>query len=251
VIQKKIFLQCALAVIVAWTAAPIFGSDKNLTMDQSIRRLSFRVSAGESVNYLLYAPSSSLGKGSSSLPLILFLHGSLQRGDDPSVLLGETIFAFARRAADFPFFIVAPQCRANTTWSPRLLKELLDEITRSYPVDEDRLYLTGFSMGGYGTWKTAIAYPGTFAAIAPICGFGDVARAARLKDVPIWAFHGARDANVPLSESTKMADAVRGSGGDVRLTVYPELGHECWPTVYRDSRIYLWFLMHKRVHTDG
>ncbi len=95
-----------------------------------------------------------------------------------------------------------------------------------------------------------MAYPELFAAIAPICGPSDVANAHRLKEVPIWAFHGAQDRNVPLSESTKMIDAIRSAGGDTALTVYPDLGHDCWTMTYRDSRLYFWFLEHWRQGAD-
>ena len=107
-----------------------------------------------------------------------------------------------------------------------------------------RVYLTGFSMGGFGTWQTAAAYPDVFAAIAPLCGMSDLPDAPRLARIPIWAFHGAQDVNVPVPESRTMINALKNAGADARLTVYPDIAHDCWTMTYRDSRLYLWFLGH-------
>jgi len=111
-------------------------------------------------------------------------------------------------------------------------------------IDRDRVYLTGFSMGGYGTWQTAAAYPRTFAAIAPVCGLSDLPDIPRLPAIPISAVASDQDVNVPVTESQKMIDSLRKSGADARLTVYPDLAHDCWTMTYRDSRLYLWFLDH-------
>jgi predicted peptidase len=126
------------------------------------------------------------------------------------------------------------------------VKEVLVSVEGALRIDRDRVYLTGFSMGGYGTWQTAAAFPDTFAAIAPICGMSDVPDAPRLAGIPVWAFHGAQDVNVPVGESRKMIEALRKSGADAQLTIYPDRTHDCWTMTYRDSRLYLWFLDHER-----
>ena len=156
------------------------------------------------------------------------------------------ILRFAAEDPDFPFVTVVPQCPRGMHWSPVVLRQLLDAVEAILPIDRDRVYLTGFSMGGFGTWQTAAALPGVFAAIAPLCGPSDLPDAPLLSALPVWAFHGARDENVPLSESEKMIDALRRAGADAQLTVYPDLAHDCWDTTYGDSRIYLWFLAHTR-----
>ena len=154
------------------------------------------------------------------------------------------LLAFAKENGDFPFVAVFPQCPPNTYWPPRIVKKVLDSVEAMLQIDADRVYLTGFSMGGFGTWQTAAAFPGTFAAIAPICGLSDLPDVPRLRGIPIWAFHGARDVNVSVSESLKMIDTLRKSGADARLTVYPDLAHDCWTMTYQDSRLYFWFLDH-------
>jgi predicted peptidase len=123
---------------------------------------------------------------------------------------------------------------------------LLDEVLKQYRVDSRRVYLTGESMGGYGTWALAAAHPERFAAIAPICGGGEPASADRLKGVPTWAFHGADDKVVPPEESRKMVAAIQHAGGDARLTIYPGVGHDSWTTTYRDQRLYGWLSAHRR-----
>jgi len=126
------------------------------------------------------------------------------------------------------------------------LNGLLDEILASYKVDRDRVYLTGLSMGGFGTWALAAAHPERFAAIVPICGGGNPADAGRLKDLPIWVFHGAKDRAVPLERSEVMVNAIRKAGGSPKFTVYPEAGHDSWTGAYTDPELYKWLLKHLR-----
>jgi predicted peptidase len=123
---------------------------------------------------------------------------------------------------------------------------MLDEVIGQHAVDPDRVYLTGLSMGGYGTWSLAMAYPEIFAAIAPICGGGMTEWLFMLKDMPVWAFHGAEDPAVPLERGQRMVDALRAAGGDVRFTVYPGCGHDSWTQTYENPQLYEWFLQHKR-----
>ena len=123
---------------------------------------------------------------------------------------------------------------------------MLTELLATLRADPDRVYLTGLSMGGFGTWSLAMAYPDRFAAIAPICGGGDPQLACALKDVPVWAFHGAKDPTVPLEQSEQMVQALEACGGNVRLTVYPEADHDSWPETYANPDLYAWFLSHAR-----
>ncbi len=155
---------------------------------------------------------------------------------------------FAEANPNFPFIVIAPQCPVGTWWLGVVepLNALLDDVAAHYAVDPDRVYLTGFSMGGYGTWCVAMAHPDRFAAIAPICGGGEPSRAPLLKDLPIWVFHGAQDTVVPLSESNDMVEALQACGGNVRLTVYPDLRHDSWTRTYDNPELYRWFLEHVR-----
>ncbi len=127
-----------------------------------------------------------------------------------------------------------------------VLTGLLDEIDEKYAVDSERIYLTGLSMGGYGTWSLACTYPDRFAAIAPVCGGGMPYIARNLKNVPIWAFHGAIDKVVPLKRSEEMVKAVKAAGGNAKLTVYPYADHDSWTVTYDNPKLYDWFLEHRR-----
>jgi predicted peptidase len=123
---------------------------------------------------------------------------------------------------------------------------LLDEVQSKYKVDPDRVYLTGLSMGGFGTWETATQYPERFAAIVPICGGGRPYTVARLKNLPTWVFHGEKDNVVPIKRSEEMVDALKKAGGDVKFTRYPEAGHDSWTETYNNPELYDWFLKHTR-----
>ena len=112
-----------------------------------------------------------------------------------------------------------------------------------------RIYVTGLSMGGYGTWDLATRYPNRFAAIAPICGGGEPARACTVKHLPVWAFHGAKDEVVPLEQSQAMIDALAACDGNARLTVYPDADHDAWTQTYDNPELYDWFLSHRRQPT--
>jgi predicted peptidase len=148
---------------------------------------------------------------------------------------------------EFPFFVAAPLCPTDSSWVLELdaLRALLHELVRRLPVDTSRVMLTGLSMGGFGTWHFAVENPHAFSAIAPICGgavssTGLVTRVGAISHVPTWAFHGARDNIVPLDRSEKMVDALRAAGGDVKLTVYPQAGHDCWTETYDNPLLYEW-----------
>ncbi len=163
------------------------------------------------MDFLLYLPKDY--DKQESWPLVLFLHGAGERGDDielvkkhgPPKLIGE--------GTDFPFIVVSPQCQKERRWEPFELTVLLDHIIESHKVDEDRIYVTGLSMGGFGTWRLAAYTPDRFAAIAPICGGGDAHSSKLFSHLPTWVFHGAKDKVVPLERSQEMIDALREKGG--------------------------------------
>ena len=239
------------AILALLVAAAVSAEGGGPPPGRSAHRLSLHDPLADHVNYLLYVPASYSKDAAADWPLIVFLHGSVQRGDNPAPLEDMALLAFADEESDFPFVAVIPQCPRNTVWSPRIVKSVLDSVEATLRIDRNRVYLTGFSMGGYGTWQTAAAFPGTFAAIAPISAMSDLPDIPRLAAVPIWAFHGAQDVNVPVTESEKMIAALRKSGAEARLTVYPDFAHDCWTTTYRDSRLYLWFLDHTLSDESG
>ena len=195
--------------------------------------------------YLLFLPAK-YEKTKKKWPLILFLHGAGERGDDLEKVKRHGPPKIVAARPDFPFLVVSPQCPEGLFWDTDTLMALLDEIAAHYRVDEKRIYLTGLSMGGFGTWEIATAHPERFAAIAPICGGGTPRKTRRMIDLPAWVFHGAKDPVVPVEDSQAMVDALKKFGGDVRFTVYPEAKHDSWTETYNNQELYEWFLSHHR-----
>jgi predicted peptidase len=179
-------------------------------------------------------------------PLILFLHGSGERGYNINQVRDTGLPRNVDTQPDFPFIVIAPQCSPEESWSPAELNDLLDRIQTKYRVDTRRVCLTGLSMGGYGSWSLAIDSPNRFAAVAPICGGGDPADAGRLKGVPFWVFHGGKDPVVPLQSGQDMVDALKKAGGNVKFTVFPEDGHDSWTDAYAMPELYDWLLKQHR-----
>jgi predicted peptidase len=197
------------------------------------------------LHYLLFLPST-YAVHPQRWPLMLFLHGAGERGDDLQLVKRHGVAKIVEEQPAFPLLVVSPQCPPTEAWAPEPLLALLDDIEQHYDVDPERLYVTGLSMGGFGTWAVAIAAPDRCAAIAPICGGGDPSRVGVLRHLPVWAFHGARDPIVPLQRTVEMVEALRQCGGNVRFTVYPEAGHDAWTATYANPELYAWFLAHTR-----
>jgi len=198
-------------------------------------------------SYLLFLPEA-YGEQEKAWPLMLFLHGAGERGNNLQLVKKHGPPKIAEKEKDFPFIVVSPQCPKEQWWDDNLdvLIHLLDDIVARYAVDEERIYLTGLSMGGYGTWDLASRYPDRFAAIAPVCGGGTLPMAYGLTEIPIWAFHGAKDSVVPVEESEQMVELVNRRGGNAKLTVYPEAGHDSWTETYDNQEFYDWLLEHRR-----
>lgn len=196
------------------------------------------------MKYLLYLPKDYQEK--PSWPLLLFLHGSGERGDDLALVKKHGPPKLIEAGQQYPFLVLSPQCPNGHWWQPPHLAALLDEIVEKYKVDQDRIWVTGLSMGGFGTWMLAAYQPKRFAAMAPICGGGEVYWTADLARVPVWAFHGAKDPAVPLERSEKMVEALKRCGNNVRFTVYPEAGHDSWTESYANPQLYDWLLQQKR-----
>lgn len=198
------------------------------------------------INYLLYLPEDYDPASDEKWPLMLFLHGAGERGDSLALVKMQGPPKLVDQGKDFPFILVSPQCPKGQYWSVDNLKLLLKEIEGTYEVDPDKIYLTGLSMGGYGTWALAMDMPDKFAAIAPICGGGQAHRVCAIKHVPTWVFHGAKDDVVPEEESAKMVEALEACDGDVKYTVYQDANHDSWTETYNNPELYEWFLSHER-----
>jgi len=194
------------------------------------------------LSYLLFLPRD-YDKADKPLPLILFLHGAGETGKNLNQVKRHGPPKIVEKKKDFPFIVVSPQA-PQRGWRPQAL---LDDISSHYRVDPERVYLTGLSMGGFGTWSLAAAHPERFAAIAPICGGGEPRQAAKLKGLPIWVFHGAKDNTVPIARSEDMVKALKDAGNDqVKFTVYPDAGHDSWSETYDNPELYSWFLAHTK-----
>lgn len=196
------------------------------------------------MDYLLALPKDYDQK--PAWPLVLFLHGAGERGDNLALIKKHGPPKLLEAGQQFPFILVAPQCPKDHWWDPFELKVLLDDIVQTYKVDPDRIYLTGLSMGGFGTWSLAASIPDRFAALVPICGGSDPIVAKRIAHIPVWAFHGAKDPVVPVERSQQMAEAMEKKGGTAKLTIYPEAGHDSWTEAYANPQLYEWLLQQKR-----
>ncbi len=204
----------------------------------------------------------------TGIPVILFLHGAGERGADNKAQLTVGLPQLIKSLDSLkinPYIIVAPQCAADIKWvdtdwtlpshtmkpqlSPVLAnaKAVFDSVVAHTPlVDTNCLYLTGLSMGGFGAWELAQRFPDRFAAVLPICGGGDTAQAAKLTQVPIWAFHGKKDKLVKVSRTTDMISAISKHGGKPNMTLYDTIGHLCWNTVYKDLDVIRWLFSNRR-----
>jgi len=200
------------------------------------------------LDYLLYLPED-YNSSKKKYPLILFLHGAGERGDSINLVKVHGPPKVAEQEG-LDFIVVSPQCKSFDRWQSDiylgLLSNLLDQIESDYRIDKRRIYLTGLSMGGYGTWSLAAKEPERFAAIAPVCGGGQPSFAERYSNLPIWVFHGAQDRVVPISRSQEMVDAIKPLNDEVKFTIYPEAGHDSWTETYSNPELYQWFLEHKK-----
>jgi pimeloyl-ACP methyl ester carboxylesterase len=231
--------QIAWPSMIRWWQRPRPGT---VGVDQLESRI-----AGIGKDFLLYLPPDEVR---GRLPLVVYLHGSGERGVDPTVLREVGPFAALRNGKEIPAVIVAPQCLPDIAWEPKSIAAFVEDLASRYNIDRDRTYLIGHSMGGYGVWHTAAVHPELFAAIVPICGGGDPERAEALGDLPIWAFHGEHDEVVPVTESERMIDAIRVAGGEPRLTALPEAGHGICDDVCRRDDLWTWLLSNQRPARD-
>jgi predicted peptidase len=253
--------------------------------NQMVASFTTTVTKTVTYQYLVSLPTGYDAAGDKKWPVLLFLHGSGERGSDPwlvakhgppklirgpvptppptpGALPGPVESPEARARAEAAgkmlrenFIVISPQCPAGTGWNDDAVLALLDQVVATHQADPHRLYLTGLSLGGYATWSIAMKNPQRFAAVVPICGGGqrsDVVRnrgdqKAALLSLGVWAFHGAKDPTVPLDESERMVDVLKKSGvTDVQLTVYPEAKHDSWTEAYSTPELYTWLLKHER-----
>ena len=193
---------------------------------------------GNISNYLLYIPDGYNEKKDYKWPVVIFLHGIGEMGNNLDVLRNVGL---VKVVSGKSFVMIAPQCLSGW-WNPQYLEMVYKEVLAKYHVDPSRVYLTGLSMGGYGTWDWSSAFPERFAAIIPISGGGDVARMTKLKTMPIWVFHSADDPTVNVNNSRTLVNALKALGSSVKYTEYPDGGHDAWTRTYANAEVYTWLL---------
>jgi predicted peptidase len=243
-LSSRILLPIALILGLVWVPS-VQASDETGKVQQE-KTFEKEINVKVKLNYLLFLPEG-YDKADKPWPLVLFLHGSGESGSDLAKVKIHGPPKLVEKKKDFPFILVSPQCpNSRAGWDPAALSALLDDIVANYKVDQDRIYLTGLSMGGYGTWRLAAFAPERFAAIVPICGGGSTADAPRMKHLAIWVFHGAKDPVVPVKRSQEMVDALKAAGTDPKFTIYPDAGHDSWTATYDNPEMWHWLLEQKR-----
>ncbi|HTH45948.1 MAG TPA: prolyl oligopeptidase family serine peptidase [Candidatus Limnocylindria bacterium] len=221
--------------------------------NQTAQSFTATVTKTNHLNYLLYLPKDYGTDTAKKFPLVLFLHGAGERGTNLMVVAKHGPPKQVAAGREFPFILASPQCPEGQVWDDDALLSLVDTLQSELRVDAHHIYVTGLSMGGYGTWSLASKHPERFAAVAPVCGGGERIRTLlptqreALKTLGVWAFHGGKDNVVALSESERMVDAFKKAGvTDIQLTVYPEDGHDSWTHAYNEPTFYDWLLKHSR-----
>ena len=202
-----------------------------------------------SYDYLIYLPEDYKPRG-EGFPLLLFLHGAGERGDNLDLVKTHGPPKLVDAGHSLPFIVVSPQCPSGEIWDAEVLLRLITSIENQYRVDSDRIYVSGLSMGGFGTWSLIARAPERFAAAAPICGGGNFiefvlgtkAHKEALKALPIWVFHGGADSVVRVSEAYRMVSLLERGAREIKLTVYPGVGHNSWTESYDNPALYEWFL---------
>ncbi|MDF1823130.1 MAG: prolyl oligopeptidase family serine peptidase [Verrucomicrobiales bacterium] len=210
---------------------------------QSSQRFEKEVTKTLALDFLLSLPEGYEGDEKKDWPLVVFLHGAGERGNDLSKVSRNGPPLRVLEGESFPFILASPQCPEEEWWTEQPVLELIDFLEETYRIDASRIYLTGLSMGGYGTWHFAGEAPHRFAAIVPVCGGGVPYKMRWIKHLPVWAFHGDADPVVPLEDSARLVKALRAlNNQNVKFTVYPEIGHDSWTASYNNPELYTWML---------
>ena len=244
--SKHLALACAV-VASLWLVNPVRAG----TVAEPGRQVEceFKGANGKTMPYLLYLPENY--KSQEKWPLVLFLHGRGESDGPLSVVKKWGPPRLAERGEKLPFILASPQCPKQESWpqptQQELLVSLLAELRQEYKVDTTRIYLTGLSMGGYGSWRLAADHSELFAAVVPVCGAGRKEDALKLKDLPIWVFHGTEDSAVPFARSKEMVEAITQAGGsNIRFTTLEHVGHNSWEPAYATPELWSWMLAQRR-----
>ena len=251
IMKNSITLSLTLIIAVACASANIFAQDATAPEKGKQVEMSFKTSDGAEVGYLLYLPPKYDKASEKKAPLMMFLHGRGESNGPLSLVAKWGPPRMAAAGSELPYVMVSPQCPKEDYWNSEVqlnrLTELLDHVTAEYAVNEKKMYLTGLSMGGYGSWSLAAKHPTKFAAVAPICGGGKPEFAEKLKDIPIWTWHGDQDTAVPFKQSVEMVDEIKKAGGTkIKFTSLEGIGHNCWSSAYATPQLFQWMMKQSR-----
>ena len=231
--------------------------------DQGFAAQKYVGNNGEELLYRFHKPAE-FDPNAGPYPVLIFLHGAGERGNDNTAQLKHGKDFLLKAANEQQCFVIAPQCPRSKRWAEvnwfapthkmpeqpsdpmGLLLELLAKMQKQYPLDTQRFYVMGLSMGGYGTWDLLQRCPGKFAAAVPICGGGDETGASEVVKTPVWAFHGDKDGAVPVARSRNMIKALKAAGGEPKYTEYAGVGHNVWDRVFNDPEVGKWLFSQKR-----
>ena len=237
----KFPLLLTVALLILWPqVSPLQAEEKELAR---LSEETYDLPGGKEMDFLLYLPEDYEKK--EHWPLVLFLHGAGERGDDLSLVKKHGPPKLIENGKEFPFIMVAPQCPKGTWWITEDVIALMKHIEEIHNVDRSRVYVTGLSMGGIGTWQVAGAMSDHLAAIVPICGPSDTKVVAKIAKIPTWVFHGGKDPVVKVSHSEEMVKLLKENGGNPKLTIYPEAGHDSWTEAYNNEELFEWLLSQK------
>lgn len=246
--MHKLLQVAAVLAVTGWTTAGLFAAE--LQMQPAAAGGDPQIARSEPMPHLLYLPPGYGENGNGKLwPVMIFLHGSGESGHDLDKVKKHGPPMLVSRGKQFPFILVTPQ--TDHGWRAQELGRLLDSIESTYAVDRSREYVTGLSMGGFGTWAMLTAFPERFAAAVMICGGGDPDAASKVKETPLWIFHGAKDTVVSIDRSRADVNALRKLDAEVRFTIYPDATHDSWTETYNNPAVYRWLLAHSRSSLDA
>jgi predicted peptidase len=255
--MKSWLLWTVTSALVLATSHPGRAQEKAVTLEKK----TFTDAKGKTLPYRLMVPEK-VAEG-QKYPLVVFLHGAGERGTDNEKQLVHGIkdFSSPEHRKKYPCFLIAPQCPKEDKWGDwtvkagmlpeptepgRLVLELIDGMVKEHAVDTKRIYITGLSMGGFGTWDLISRHPEKFAAAVPICGGGDPKQAEKIAKIPIWVFHGAKDSAVKVERSREMVEAIKKvAGNKIKYTEYPNENHASWVPAYKDEDMFKWLFEQK------
>lgn len=249
-----------LTLVFSFSGIHLDAQNKAQDRIQTPQSFSKQITHTVGCQYLISFPKTYDATAATNWPMILFLHGTGERGTNVWNVTGIGPSSYAARHPDFPFILVSPLCPDGQIWSNEVLLALLDEVLAKHKIDPKRVYLTGLSLGGFGAWTLGLAHPERFAALVPICagsermqivvaahGYAGGINIKQLRKLPIWVIHGAKDPIVPVEESKRMIEALKYANcNEVLLTIYPEAGHDAWTETYNNPILYNWLLKHHK-----